>query len=352
MTPAEKAGAARPRVAVVPGDGAGKEVVPEAVKAIRAAGLDFELQDYEIGAEPFLRTGVAMSEEVFSELAAADAILFGAIGDPRVPDIGYAPAVLLRLRFELDLYCNLRPARLFDDRLSPLRDQSRRGIDLLIVRENTEGVYVGMGGRFRAGTEHEVATQEDLNTHSGVTRVIRYALGRARRRVCMVDKSNAMPHAGGLWQERWRALTAERPDLEARHLYVDAAAMELVRDPTQFEVIVTGNLFGDILSDLTAQLIGGMGIAPSGNVNPDTGKGLFEPVHGSAPNLAGKGVVNPLGAILSGAMMVEHLGFPDAARRIEAAVVAAVRGGECTRDLGGSLSTREAGDAVAGRIGD
>jgi 3-isopropylmalate dehydrogenase len=293
-----------------------------------------------------------MSEATFEAVSQADAILFGAIGDPRVPDVGYPAQVLLRLRFQLDLYVNLRPARLYDDRLSPLRDPARRGIDLLIVRENTEGLYVGMGGRFRRGTEHEVAVQEDLNTHHGVGRILEQGFRRARRRLCMVDKSNAMNHAGGLWQERWAEARAAHPELETRHLYVDAAAMELVRDPTQFEVIVTGNLFGDILSDLTAALVGGMGVAPSANINPETRRGLFEPVHGSAPGIAGQGIVNPVGAILTAGMMVEHLGDEDAAKRMESAVTAAIRAGECTRDLGGSLSTREAADAVIGRLRD
>jgi 3-isopropylmalate dehydrogenase len=293
-----------------------------------------------------------MSEATFEAVSQADAILFGAVGDPRVPDVGYPAQVLLRLRFQLDLYVNLRPARLYDDRLSPLRDPARRGIDLLIVRENTEGLYVGMGGRFRRGTEHEIAVQEDLNTHHGVGRILEQGFRRARHRLCMVDKSNAMNHAGGLWQERWAEARAAHPEVETRHLYVDAAAMELVRDPTQFEVIVTGNLFGDILSDLTAALVGGMGVAPSANVNPETGRGLFEPVHGSAPGIAGQGIVNPLGAILTAGMMVEHLGDGDAAKRMESAVKGAIRAGECTRDLGGSLSTREAADAVIGRLRD
>jgi len=260
--------------------------------------------------------------------------------------------VLLRLRFELDLYVNLRPAKLFDDRLSPLRREDRRKMDLLIVRENTEGLYVGMGGRFKKGTEHEVAIQEDLNTYAGVTRILEYAFGVANREVVMVDKSNAMTHAGGLWQQQWKAVSKKHPKVKTRHLYVDAAAMQLVRDPTQFDVIVTGNLFGDILSDLTAELIGGMGIAPSGNVNPETKRGLFEPVHGTAPDIAGRGVVNPIGAILSASMMVRHLGHTEMATAIEGAVESAIRAGECTRDVGGSLSTSECGDAVAKRLRD
>ena len=342
------------KVAVLPGDGAGREVVPEAIKVLRAAGVAEQLafEEFEVGAEPVLRGEPALSDAVFDQLRQADAILFGAIGDPRVHDVGYAAQVLLRLRFELDLYVNLRPARLYDDRLSPLRDEARRKVDLLVVRENTEGVYVGMGGRFKRGTPDELAVQEDVNTAKGVSRILDYAFTLARRELCMVDKSNAMQHAGGLWQDQFKAARARHPDIQARHLYVDAAAMELVRDPTQFEVVVTGNLFGDILSDLTAQLIGGMGVAPSGNLNPDTGQGLFEPVHGSAPNLAGQGVVNPVGAILSGSMMIEHLGFAEAAKRIENAVATALRRGECTRDLGGSLSTSEAGDAVVRYLGD
>jgi 3-isopropylmalate dehydrogenase len=339
-------------IAVIPGDLAGQEVVPEAVKVLNACGLGYEFEELEVGAAPVLRGEPAMSEQTFQQASQAHAILFGAIGDPRVPDVGYPAQVLLRMRFELDLYVNLRPARLYDDRLSPLRDERRRSIDLLIVRENTEGLYVGMGGRFKRGTEQEIAIQEDLNTHHGVSRIIEHGFRAAKRKLCMVDKSNAMGHAGGLWQDRWKAIKAGHPEVEMRHLYVDAAAMELVRDPTQFEVIVTGNLFGDILSDLTAALIGGMGIAPSANVNPETGRGLFEPVHGSAPNIAGQGIVNPLGAILTAGMMAEHLGDGDAAKRIEGAVIGAIRAGECTRDLGGSLSTAEAGDAVVRRLGD
>jgi 3-isopropylmalate dehydrogenase len=339
-------------IAVIPGDLAGQEVVPQAVRVLEAAGLPYEFEEFEVGAEPVLRGEPAMSEHTFQQAAKADAILFGAIGDPRVPDVGYAAQVLLRMRFELDLYVNLRPARLYDDRLSPLREPERRPIDLLIVRENTEGLYVGMGGRFRRGTEHEVAIQEDLNTHHGVSRIIEYGFRRATSRLCLVDKSNAMHHAGGLWQDRWREIRGRHPGVDTRHLYVDAAAMELVRDPTQFEVIVTGNLFGDILSDLTAALIGGMGMAPSANVNPESGGGLFEPVHGSAPDIAGRGIVNPLGAILTGAMMAEHLGDRDAAKRIEMAVVGAVKAGECTRDIGGGCSTSEAGDAVVRRLRD
>jgi 3-isopropylmalate dehydrogenase len=339
-------------IAVLPCDGAGKEVVPEAIKVLRAAGARFEFEEFDVNADAYMRAGVAIPDETWSELEKADAILFGAVGDPRVRDPNYLAGVLLRLRFELDLYVNLRPARLYDDRLSPLRREDRRGVDLLVVRENTEGLYVGMGGRFKKGTEDEVAIQEDLNTYGGVTRILEYAFKVAHREVVMVDKSNAMTFAGGLWQERWKAIAAKHPKIKTRHLFVDAAAMQLVKDPSQFDVIVTGNLFGDILSDLTAELIGGMGVAPSGNINPESKRGLFEPVHGTAPDIAGRGLVNPIGAILSASMMVRHLGNPEMAEAIEGAVKSAIRAGECTRDLGGNLSTGECGDAVVRRLKD
>lgn len=339
-------------IAVLPCDGAGKEVVPEAIKVLRAVGAELEFEEFDVNADAYLRSGVAIPKDVFVQLQKADSILFGAVGDPRVPDPNYLAGVLLRLRFELDLYVNLRPARLYDDRLSPLRREERRAVDLMIVRENTEGLYVGMGGRFKKGTKDEVAMQEDVNTYTGVTRIIEHAFKVARREVVMVDKSNAMTFAGGLWQERWKAVAQQHPSIRTRHLFVDAAAMQLVKDPSQFEVIVTGNLFGDILSDLTAELVGGMGIAPSANINPETGRSLFEPVHGTAPDIAGKGIVNPVGAILSGAMMVRHLGAPDMADAIEGAVESAIRARECTRDIGGELSTSQAGDAIVKRLKD
>jgi 3-isopropylmalate dehydrogenase len=337
-------------IAVLPCDGVGKEVVPEAIKVLRAAGADLEFEEFDVNADAYLRTGVAIPDDIWAQLGKADSILFGAVGDPRVNESGYLTGVLLRLRFELDLYVNLRPAKLYDDRLSPLRREDRRPVNLLIVRENTEGLYVGMGGRFKKGTEHEIAIQEDVNTYAGVSRILEHAFRVAKREVVMVDKSNAMTFAGGLWQDRWKAVAAKHPEVKTRHLLVDAAAMQLVKDPSQFDVIVTGNLFGDILSDLTAELIGGMGIAPSANINTSTGRGLFEPVHGTAPDIAGKGIVNPIGAILSGAMMVRHLGDPKMADAIEGAVELAIRARECTRDIGGDLSTSQSGDAVVKRL--
>ncbi|MFZ0214854.1 MAG: isocitrate/isopropylmalate dehydrogenase family protein [Candidatus Dormiibacterota bacterium] len=337
-------------IAVVPGDLVGQEVVPEAVRVLRHLGVGLEFEEYEVGAAPVLRGEPAMSQETFEAVSQADAILFGAIGDPRVPDVGYPAQVLLKLRFELDLYINLRPARLYAPRLSPLRDHERGNVDLLVVRENTEGAYIGLGGRFKRGTDQEIAIQEDVNSYLGVTRVIDYAFTRTRHRLAMVDKSNALAFAGGLWQDRWKEIKGAHPEIETRHLYADAAAMELVRDPSQFEVIVTGNLFGDLLSDLTAALIGGMGVAPSANINPVSGRGLFEPIHGSAPNIAGQGIVNPVGAILTAGLLLEHLGEGAAAEAVERAVGGAIQAGEATPDLGGSLSTSEVGDAVLRRL--
>jgi 3-isopropylmalate dehydrogenase len=258
----------------------------------------------------------------------------------------------------MDLWANLRPARLADRRLSPLRDEARGMVDLLVVRENTEGIYIGSGGRFKKDTPDEVAIQEDVNTRLGVERVIRYAFELARERraaghaggLTMVDKSNALYHAHDLWQRVFLLERARAADIPADHLYVDVAAMQLVRRPADFNVVVTSNMFGDILSDLASELVGGLGQAPSANINPETRRGLFEPVHGSAPKHAGKGTANPVGAILSGAMMLRHLGAPAGADRIERAVAGAVRAGATTKDLGGALTTRTAADAILARL--
>ena len=344
------------RIAVVPGDGIGPEVIAQGVRVLEAAGSELQFTHYDIGAERYLRSGEILPEQIFDELGASDAIYLGAIGDPRVKDPLYAAGILLRLRFELDLWANLRPSKLLTPSLTPLRDVT--SIDLVVVRENTEGAYVGIGGQFKRGTMEEVAIQEDINTRVGVERVVRFAfeLARERRaaghpgRVTMVDKSNALYHAHDLWQRVFARERERATDIEAQHLYVDVAAMQLVRHPADFDVLVTSNMFGDILSDLASELVGGLGQAPSGNINPTTRRGLFEPVHGSAPKHAGKGTANPLGAILSGAMMLRHLGQLEAADRIENAVAAAVRDGETTGDLGGSLRTEAAAQAVLRRL--
>lgn len=335
------------KIAVLPGDGIGKEVIPEGVALLRSLRPDLEFEEFDVDADRYLATGNAMSEEIFSQLEAADLIYMGAFGDPRVREPRYQQQVLHHLRVTFDLYANVRPAKLLDDSLSPLRELSHRPLDLVVLRENTEGLYSHMGSRFQAGTDREVAIVEHFNTFHGVTRVIEYAFRLARREVCMTDKWNAMPASGALWHERFRAVAERHPGIKARHLMIDALAAHLVRDPTPFDVIVTENCFGDILSDLAGELAGGIGMSPSGNFNGDTNRAVFEPVHGSAPDIAGQGISNPIAAIRTGVMILEHLGHSDEARALEAAVVAALKAGERTRDLGGTLSTREAAAAVA-----
>jgi len=341
-----------PRVAVIGGDGIGAEVTREAVKVVRAAmgGDTIELVEWPHSATHYLERGVAITDDEVAELAADyDAILLGALGDPRVPGNEHARDILLGLRFRLDLFINLRPVRLLDERFTPLRDTSAAELDFTIFRENTEGVYVGMGGTFKRGTPDEVAIQEDVNTRKGVERIIRAAFEYARvnghERVTMADKANAMEHVGGLWRRVFAEVAAEFPEIESEALYVDMVAMDLVRRPARYDVIVTSNLFGDILSDLGAQLAGGLGLSASANVHPGR-TSLFEPVHGSAPDIAGKELANPIAAILSAALMLHHLGYIAEAERIEAAVSQAIRAGETTPDLGGPLGTTAVGDAI------
>jgi 3-isopropylmalate dehydrogenase len=341
------------RIAVIPGDGIGAEVTAEAVRVLRrVGGVDLEMLPWS--AEHYLATGVSLPADGYGLLRTFDAILVGALGDPRVPDNRHARDILLGTRFELDLYVNFRPVRLLDDRLCPLKRRGREDVNFVVFRENTEGLYVGVGGRFKAGTPDEVAVQEEINTYKGVHRIIRYAFEYARahgrRSVCMADKSNAMTDGHALWQRVFAEVRTEFSDIRATHLYIDALAMLLVQDPGQFDVIVTNNLFGDIITDLGGALQGGLGMAASANLHPGR-TSMFEPVHGSAPPLAGKNVANPIGAILSAALMLETLGRADDARRIEHAVEQAVQAGEVTRDVGGALGTSEAGDAILSRLG-
>jgi 3-isopropylmalate dehydrogenase len=336
---------------VIEGDGIGREVIPAAVRVISRLGLGLELEPVDASAERFLATGGVLPDDEFRQLAAADAILLGAIGDPRVSDPGYTAQTLGRIRGELDLYANVRPARLLDERLSPLRDPARRSVDMIVVRENTEGLYTSMGGRLRPGSRTEIALQQHVSTYLGVSRVIGYAFSLARSGVVMADKWNAMPHAGALWQRCWREACAAHPGVPARHLAIDACALHMICDPARFDVIVTENCFGDILSDIAGGLAGGVGLAPSASVNAETGRAMFEPVHGSAPDIAGTGSANPAAAILSCALMLAHLGFTAEAAAVDAAVAAALRAGETTPDAGGSLTTGQAADAVARRLG-
>jgi 3-isopropylmalate dehydrogenase len=348
------------RIAVIPGDGIGKEVIPQAVRVLEAAGADLALTHFDWGADRYLADKTTVPLDGFATLARDfDAILVGAFGDPLVPSNIHAKEILLGMRFKMDLYANVRPVRLMDASLCPLKGVEPKDVDFVVIRENTEGVYGDVGGVFKQGTVDEVAIQEDINTRKGVERILRYAFeycaahkkldGSPRRRVLMCDKSNAMTHAGGLWQRVFKEVGGEYPQIDTQHMYVDALCMQMVRDPRQFDVIVTNNMFGDIITDLAAGLQGGLGMAASGNIHP--GKtSMFEPVHGSAPTIAGKNVANPFGAILTAAMMLAHLGLAGEAEKIEAAVLAAVREKKTTVDVGGSMGTREAGDWIVSAI--
>jgi 3-isopropylmalate dehydrogenase len=346
------------RLAVIAGDGIGKDVTAEAVKVVRRVGdvfgRPFEIEALPWGADYFLETGVTMPPNGYAMLRDDfDAIFIGALGDPRVPDNRHARDILLGTRFELDLYVNYRPVTLLDARLCPLKNREPKDVDFAVFRENTEGLYVSVGGRFKAGTDDEIAIQEELNTFKGVNRIVRYAFEHAKARgktkVCMADKSNAMQQGHALWQRVFKTVAAEYPALQATHYYIDALAMYMVLDPGQFEVIVTNNLFGDIITDLGATFQGGLGMAASGNIHP--GKtSMFEPVHGSAPKFAGKNIANPIGAIASAALMLETLGLTKEAAAIDAAIVKAVRENQVTADIGGKLGTREAGNYIAGEI--
>jgi 3-isopropylmalate dehydrogenase len=346
------------KIAVVPGDGIGVDVTREAVKvlerACRLRGLPLETVFFPWSADHYLATGETLPAGAFEELSRNyDAIFMGAFGDPRVPDMRHAAEILLGARFRLDLYVNYRPVRCLDDRLSPLKGFRAADIDFVVFRENTEGAYVGSGGIFKKGTPDEVAVQEDLSTRKGVERIIRYAFdyarARGRKRVVMSDKSNAMRFSGDLWQRVFTEVGREYAEIESSHLYIDALCMQMIKDPRQFDVIVTNNMFGDIATDLAAALQGGLGMAASGNIHPGR-ISMFEPVHGSAPRHAGTGRANPFGAILTAALMLEHLGQTREAEAIERAVGDCLREGRCTADVGGSLSTSQAGEAVCERI--
>jgi 3-isopropylmalate dehydrogenase len=346
------------RVALIPGDGIGVEVIAEAVKALSAvadhAGDEILMTPFDWGAERYLRTRETLPAGGLEHLAGNfDAILLGALGDPRVPDNRHALDILLGLRFRLDLYVNYRPVRLFHERLCPLKGVGPADVAIHFFRENTEGPYVMMGGHLKKDTPDEVATEIDINTRKGVERIIRHAFAHARRlgltRVTMADKSNVLVHAHDLWRRVFAEVAAEHPDLESTHFYVDNLALQLVRDPRPFQVIVTSNMFGDILTDLAAGLQGGLGMAASANLHPGL-LGMFEPVHGSAPALTGKGVANPMGAILAAGLLLEEQGWTDSAQAVESAVRWAVEQEVTTPDVGGTRSTREVGDAIAERL--
>ncbi len=345
------------RIAVIPGDGIGAEVTAEAVKTLTAVadrfGRHLELEHLPWGADYFLQTGVTIPADGYDTLRQFASVFIGALGDPRVPDNRHARDILLGTRFELDLYVNYRPVKLLDERLCPLKDRGPADVDFVVFRENTEGLYVNIGGRFKAGTDDEIALQEEVNTYKGVHRIVKHAFEYAKKtgckKVCMSDKSNALTLGHALWQRVFTQLAPQYPGIEATHLYIDALAMQLVKNPAQFEVIVTNNMFGDIITDLGAQLQGGLGMAASGNLHPGR-TSMFEPVHGSAPKYAGKNVANPIGAILSAALMLDYLGLELEARVVERAVQNAVTTGNGPAEIGGRLGTKETGEYIAAQI--
>ncbi len=349
------------RLAVVGGDGIGPEVTAEALKVLEAAapaGVKFEQTSYDLGAERYLATGEVLPDSVLAEIREHDAILLGAVGgkpnDPNLPPGILERGLLLRLRFELDHYVNLRPSKIYPGAVSPLRPEvsGQPGeVDFVVVREGTEGPYTGNGGALRVGTPQEIATEVSVNTAYGVERVVRDAFGRAqrrpRRKLTLVHKTNVLVNAGSLWWRIVQAVAPEFPDVTVDYIHVDAAMIFMVTDPSRFDVIVTDNLFGDIITDLAAAITGGIGLASSGNVNPDrTAPSMFEPVHGSAPDIAGQQKADPTAAILSASLLLDHLGYADAAAAVERAAVADL----ADRVPGTVRRTAEVGDAIAARV--
>ena len=348
----------RRRIAVVPGDGIGIEVIAEQKKLLalidgrRSLGL--ELVDKDWGAERWLKDKVGLPKGALEDLTANfDAVTFGALGDPRIPDMAHGREILLGMRQGLDLYANMRPIRCLDDSLSPLKGKGEKEIDFVCFRENTEDMYVSLGGVFKQGTDDEVAQDISINTKKGVERIIRHAFTFAvkagRKKVTMTDKHNAIRFGGGLWKRTFEAVAKEFPTITTDHLFVDVAAMEFVRKPERFDVVVSNNLFGDILTDLGAALGGGLGLAASANIHPGR-IGLFEPVHGSAPDIAGKGVANPLAAFLTGAMMLDFLDATEEGALVNRAVQACIKSGPKTPDMGGSARTDDVTAFVLGHV--
>ena len=338
------------RLAVIPGDGIGTEVVAEGLRVLSAVHEKVDTVEYDLGARRYHASAETLPGSVLAELREADAILLGAIGDPSVPSGVLERGLLLRLRFELDHHVNLRPVKLYPGVTSPLSGDP--DIDFVVVREGTEGPYAGVGGSLRKDTPHEVANEESVNTRYGVERVVRDAFRRAQareRHLTMVHKTNVLTHAGGLWSRTVDAVAPDFPDVTVEYQHADAASMFFVTQPSRFDVIVTDNLFGDILTDIGAAIAGGIGLAASGNLDVSrTNPSMFEPVHGSAPDIAGQGVADPTATVLSVAMLLEHLGHADEAKRVEAAVAADLAG-QAGLGSGSRRSTREVGEALAAR---
>jgi len=348
------------QLAVIGGDGVGPEVTAQTLKAVQMAGERFgftvELTDYDLGGSRFLRTGEVLPESVQAELAGHDAILLGAVGTPDVPPGVIERGLLLKLRFDFDQYVNLRPVKLYPGAPTPIKDLTPERCDLVVVRENTEGMYTGIGAFQNKDGPDEVATQESINTRHGVERVVRYAFDRAverRGKLTLCHKTNVLTYAGDLWQRVVDEVAVEYAAVETNYVHVDAMCLYLVTQPERFDVVVTDNLFGDIITDLGAAVQGGMGLAASGNLDPERRHpSMFEPVHGSAPDITGRGWANPIAAVLSGAMCLAHLGEHDAAVAIEQAAASVIPelGSMGGPDMG--MSTDEIGDLIAGRIAD
>jgi 3-isopropylmalate dehydrogenase len=352
---------ATPLLAILPGDGIGPEVIAQATRILEhyrdKRGIPLDLWHLDLGADRYLRDGTtypkAIADRVKNE---ARAVLLGALGDPRVPGLEHARDILFGMRFGLDLYANIRPVKALGDRLVPLKGRAAKEVDFIVFRENTEGIYVGMGGQFKRGTPDEIAINEDVNTRKGVERLIvagfEYAKAHGKRTVHMADKSNAMKYAHELWYRCFFEVAQRYPGIEAKHVYIDALCLYLVQDPSPFEVVVTCNLFGDIVTDLGAALQGGLGMAGSANVHAsDPARvAMFEPVHGSAPPLAGKDLANPLASVLTVGMMLAHIGYPEEERRLESIVARAIVEKKCTRDVGGELGTKAVGDWVLNEL--
>jgi|UniRef100_A0A7C4ASN7 3-isopropylmalate dehydrogenase len=347
------------KIAVIPGDGTGPEVVREGRKVLEAAGarfgFSFEFVEFDVGGERYLRTGETLPESALRDLRLVDAIYLGAIGHPDVPPGILEQGILLKIRFALDQYINLRPVKLYPGVDTPLKGKGPADIDFIVVRENTEGLYAGAGGVFKQGTADEVAIQESINTRKGVERLLRYAFqvaaGRKRRKLTLCGKTNVLTYAWGLWERTFRELSRDYPEVQTEYAHVDAVCMWMVKNPEWFDVIATDNMFGDIITDLGASIQGGMGVAASGNINPQD-VSMFEPIGGSAPKYTGKNVINPLACILAGGLMLDNLGEGEAAKAVEDAVVKVISGrlsGLAAGQMG--YTTAQVGDMVAEYVG-
>ncbi len=341
-----------PKIALIPGDGIGKEVVREGMKVLEYFNtkndLNISFEEFDLGAARYLKTGDLVPDAELNKLETFDAIYLGAVGDPAVQPGVLEKGILLKLRFYFDQYVNLRPVKLYNEKFTPLKNKGVDDINFMVVRENTEGIYAGIGGNLKKDTPDEIATQEMISTRKGVDRIIKYAFEYAQEtggKLTLCDKSNVLTYAHGLWQRAFKEMAKNYSDVKFDHYLVDAITMKMVRNPEIFDVIVTCNIFGDIITDLGAELQGGMGLAASGNINPDT-VSMFEPVHGSAPDIAGQNIANPLAAIMSAGMILEYLGYADLNSKVDTVVRKALNENVLTKDMGGELSTSELGDEI------